>query len=137
MVTNRLMLVMGCISLFRLVLVRFKLLRILVSWKISFFHTYENFYHDRSNKETKQLYSEFHSYINFSGVVHTHSRVSNNRTITIIDFLLKFSFYDAYPRPRDHQFCFLTPSACSFHSVQSSIFRFKRTLFEFSVNKQH
>ena len=68
--------------------------------------------------------------INLSYVFHTPSRVSNNRTVIIICFVLKSSIYNAYLRPRDYQLYFLTSSARLFYSAQFLI-------SEFSVDKQH
>ena len=59
----------------------------------------------------------FTSYINLSGVFHTHSRVSNNLTVTSICLVLKSSLYDTYPRPCDCQFYLLILPTCLFHSI--------------------
>ena len=56
-------------------------------------------------KRNKKLYFQFTSFINLTGVFHTHSRVSSNLTVTIICFVLRFSLQDAQPRTCNYQFC--------------------------------
>ena len=103
---------------------------------MSVLHTYENSHHD----DTKKTYFYFTSYINLSGVFHTHSWVSNNRTFAIICFVLKFSLYNACLRPCDFQFYLLfpprTPHVC-FILRNHLILNKKEALFEFFVDKKH
>ena len=57
-------------------------------------------------KVKKHIFSSLVTYINLSGVFHTHSRVSNNQGVIIICFVLKPYLYDASRRPCDCQFYF-------------------------------
>ena len=102
------------------------------SWKINIFFSTPIKTHTMMHKVKKQkLYFSFTSYIILSFVFHnTHSRVSNNRTVSIICFLLKSSLYNAHPRPFDYQFYFLIPPARLFHSAQTFSLKLKRNTIQ-------
>ena len=85
-------------------LVRFELLPILLQLKY-LFSAFMKIY-TMIGKVKKQIFSSLVTYINLSGVFHTHSRVSNNQGVIIICFVLKPYLYDASRRPCDCQFYF-------------------------------
>ena len=73
--------VVVCITSFRLVLVHSESLRILVQPKdLNICLAMKIHIMARLGKETKQLYFQFTSYINLLDVFHLYSRVLNNRT---------------------------------------------------------
>ena len=75
---------MSWITSFRLVLARFELLRVLIQLIEKYLFSITMRTHTMVLKIKKQNnFFWFTSYINLSGVFHTHSRVSNNRTVTI------------------------------------------------------
>ena len=131
MVANHLLLVVCCITSFRLVFVRFELLRILLQLEDKYHFSTPMKTHTMVRKVKKQnnfiLIHELHMcFICVSDVFRTHFRVSNNRTVIIICFVLKSSLYDAYPRPCGSEFYLLISPARIFYSAESFTFKSKR-----------
>ena len=86
---------MSWITSFRLVLARFELLRVLIQLIEKYLFSITMRTHTMVLKIKKQNnFFWFTSYINLSGVFHTHSRVSNKSTvITICMYVCMYAFW--------------------------------------------
>ena len=124
---KEILVVVGCITLFWLVLVHFESLRILMQPKvlnICFSQLCNSYY--TAYRSRNKFFFQLTSYINLLDVFSPLLQVSNNRTGIIIYFVLKSSMYDVYIRLCNYQFYFLILPARLLHSAQLFSFELKR-----------